>query len=170
MTRPMHAMLDFETQSLKHNAALISCGIALFTSDGKIHDIYYCNMIPHKSAHVCERTLQWWSEQSCEAKELLNHCKLPFEQAIQEITKFLSRAEYLWSHGVASDVIWLESAVEMAGIEMPISYRQYRCFRTLMALKPESMRFEPTTPHYALDDAIAQALTLTAAYGAAIDT
>lgn len=164
----MHAMIDFETLSLAKDAALISCGIVLFSSAG-IEDTFYINIKPDQRQHVCPNTVAWWAKQSDEAKAALDSDKVEFTEAMKRIRSFLSLATHVWSHGATADIVWLESAFALAGITCPITYRNYRCFRTAMALKPNTRWERPTIPHNALEDAKAQALTLISAYGEDLD-
>ena len=164
----MHAMIDFETLSLAHNAALISCGIVLFNSKG-IHDSFYINIAPHAEQHVMQSTVDWWAKQSAEAKVALEHDKVEFSDAMKAISDYLRQADILWANGATADIVWLESALSLAELENPVSYRGYRCYRTAMALKPNAEWTQPTVAHNALEDAKAQALTLINAYGEELD-
>lgn len=155
-----HAMIDFETYSLESNAALISCGIVLFDSTG-IKDTFYCNIIPHPEQHVSESTLAWWETQNAKAKESLLTNRLPFEQAISQILKFLEPAKALWAKGSLNDIVWLESACSLAGKQLNMPYHKKYCMRTIEHLISEPENYvSPSIEHNALEDAKAQALTL----------
>lgn len=155
-----HAMIDFETYSVARNAALISCGIVLFDGTG-IKDTFYCNIIPHPEQHISKDTLDWWENQGEEAKAALLVDKVPFEQAIDQILEFLKPAGAIWAKGSLNDIVWLESACELAGKKLDIPYNRKYCVRTIEHFIATPQDYvSPRVKHNALEDAEAQALTL----------
>lgn len=75
-------------------------------------------------------------------------------KALYEADKVL-----LWSKGADFDLVVLSNAFAEYGIDWPVSFREHRCARTIMAMFPEVSRFvsTPEHTHDALTDALYQA-------------
>ena len=74
---PLVSVLDFETLSTEHNAALLSIGAVIrdFNTGGQV-DTFYANIIPQTSIdaglHVSESTKAWWAKQGSAAQDVLS--------------------------------------------------------------------------------------------------
>lgn len=124
-------------------------------------------------------TVKWWSEQSSEAQaafanpvDLKDALEL-FDQWLSQFAKFddfASKADLshvrIWANGPQFDVSILEAAYHAVQLPTPWHYRAPRDFRTIT----EAAGMTPSDfcnygeAHNALDDAIAQAMTVCEAY------
>lgn len=134
------------------------------------------------------RTVKWWSDQSDEAQAAFANA-VDLRDALDAFGRWLYHdvvgtdqfEEYgltgikLWSHGPAFDPPILAAAYRAVGLSVPWNYRTPRDTRTAfdMAGIPDDddgsyrtwlTQFNTGTYHHALDDAIAQAKAVCAAY------
>jgi hypothetical protein len=131
-------------------------------------------------------TVQWWKDQSTDAQAAfgdpvdLRDALLRFALWLESLSTerpftFLhypdgiNPANLIWSHGPTFDVSILDAAYHAVGLPVPWHYRAPRDTRTILeaagmdphkGLEP----FNVGTHHHALDDAIAQARAVCAAY------
>lgn len=71
--------------------------------------------------------------------------------------------ETIWSHGANFDEVLLKSAIAAVMLEAPWDFWSVRCCRTVLALGNRKPLRDKGTHHNALDDAIAQAVAVSAA-------
>ena len=165
----MHAMIDLETMSTKHNAAIAAVGIVLFDTqsgnpDSKIITTYYANVdlqsCEEKGLHFSGSTVTWWLKQSKEAQAgLLSPKPKPLASVLSGVNTVLHAYNCcVWGNGANFDVPILENAFEVCGFDrVPWAYYQVRCYRTISNLvAKEFFPWEEGTPHNALDDALYQ--------------
>lgn len=124
------------------------------------------------------RTVQWWSEQSEEARAAfadpvdLRDALVRFGQWLRDISgptppEFALR---IWSHGAAFDPPILAAAYAACGLPVPWHYRAPRDTRTAFDMAGVDDHsaflngFATGTVHHALDDAICQAKAVCEAY------
>ena len=112
--------------------------------------------------NISHGTLKFWSEQesfhrivdACFSTDTTLHSALvDFRSFILQI----SSTRTLWAKGVDFDIRLLRQAYEKCAVDVPWSFREPSDCRTLLKLFPV-----PSSPpnHYALDDAVGQALAL----------
>lgn len=164
-------MLDLETYSTASNACILSIGACFFDEDTigeKFYQVlHYHNQATSWNRHVSAQTVQWWNEQSEEARKVFNdpkavelqHGLLNFWLWAREGRDF--KKIEMWGNGADFDCVILGNAFEAVGIQKPWNYGNNRCFRTLkniVKLRP-GFGIPPRegTHHNALDDAIYQA-------------
>lgn len=164
----MNIMLDLETLSSRHDAAIVAIGACTFDKYIEGWDMcratFYIPVIPASSQalgfHVDAKTVQWWVKQSDEARAVLNDPEaVPLVEALEKFASFChaNGPAVVWGNGATFDNVILRNAYDRAGIAAPWSYRNDMCYRTLKNLRPD-ISFEPHgTAHNALDDAVAQA-------------
>jgi hypothetical protein len=168
MTLPqkVRIMLDLETLDTKPTAVLVSIGAVVFDPHRGLGGEFYqaVKQDPQPGRTISERTVQWWSEQSADARAVLSDPKaLVLDFALLKFASFCREASReadieMWGNGADFDCVILGSAYEGLGIPKPWSYSSNRCFRTLknLGLRPDTSNVR-MTHHNALDDAKYQA-------------
>lgn len=165
-------MIDIETLGTGANSVILSIGAVRFGIDG-LGDSFYCVVNTESCvAHglvVEARTVQWWSEQGEEAREVLDAAAtgLQLPAALQALTSSFDWANTrVWCNGLNFDLPILDTAYRTCGLSAPWAYYNGRDYRTFKAEFARDLvnecQVEPTVKHDALEDARAQALTLMA--------
>jgi hypothetical protein len=165
-----HCMVDLETLDTVPGGVILSIGACMFNADRIIpgSDFYtVLNIETSKSAGltVDPSTLEWWTNQSDEAKKVLlaadSYSSDPLLFGLGKFSNYLKHFEPIgvWGNGSDFDNAFLQVAHRAAELKAPWDFRASRCFRTLRKLcgvgviKPEAQG----THHNALDDARWQA-------------
>lgn len=164
----IHAMIDFETLSTMPNAAVLSLGAVAFTSDGLIENEFYTNIDSSScrelGLHTSQATVDWWSQQSDEAKAaLLVEPVRNLYDAMVEFSKWVKevKAETLWGNGADFDNPIMKSCFNALDADMPFSPWSGRCYRTIKNIPGmPKMSARSGTHHNALHDARSQAMHL----------
>lgn len=162
-------MLDLETGGVRPSAPILAIGAISFDMrELKLGDRFYVNVdlqsCIDNGAVLEADTFMWWLRQSDDArKSLTNGQRLHINEAMQQFSQFLhdkcaaQKDVRIWGNGPDFDCVTLSEHYRRALFEVPWTFRNQRCFRTLKALYPN---VEPTqgdgTHHNALDDAIWQ--------------
>ncbi|HCU66192.1 MAG TPA: 3'-5' exoribonuclease [Rheinheimera sp.] len=180
-----NVMLDIETLGTSKNAAIISIGAVFFNpATGELGNEFYktirqdsCETI---GLEVDASTLKWWSEQSEEARAVLNcpnatHIALAlndFYLWIKENTTATKHVE-IWGNGSSFDCAIVDNAYRRCAINLPWRYANERDVRTIVALGRELLQIDPKydfpfvgTAHNALADAKHQATYVSHIYQA----
>lgn len=180
-----NVMLDIETLGTSKNAAIISIGAVFFNpATGELGNEFYktirqdsCETI---GLEVDASTLKWWSEQSEEARAVLN-CQnathLVF--ALQEFNRWIldnaiaTKHVEIWGNGASFDCGIVDNAYRRCVINLPWRYANERDVRTIVALGRELLQIDPKyafpfigTAHNALADAKHQATYVSHIYQA----
>ena len=165
----IHVMLDLETLSSRSDASIVSVGACIAPAVGSEIKHTFYEVVNRESQdpkifHVCPTTVEWWSFQSKEAREVL---KVPGEDIKNALGKFsswlhaLGPAEkiLMWGNGASFDNAILEHAYKVCDIEVPWKFWNNRCYRTLKNIVYAPFKHVGEA-HNALDDAKSQALHL----------
>lgn len=168
--------LDLETMGVKgHNPAILQIGAVATDAQGK--DVGGFNMHVDLSstegtASIDSATILWWLEQSEEARKPLldgqkgaphiNNVLCHFAKWYGQMTHGGYDAT-VWGYGSLSDVLWLRSAYDAAGLQAPWwqngrGYRLERCLRTLHDEIGLPWHEFIGTKHSAFDDAVNQSI------------
>ena len=171
-----HIMVDLETLSTEPNAAIIAIGAVKFSAEEGIYAKYYQavasppldELVPMvgdgDGFHISADTLEWWKQQSDEAKTVFRD---PNAQTIKSaLANFKAWALHeteldeirVWGNGASFDNVILSTAYKMVGVDQPWKFYNDRCYRTIKNVavnKREIVR--KGTHHNALDDAESQA-------------
>ncbi len=163
-----HVMLDIETLSTAPDAAIVQIGAVKFTVDSGVETTTGLRLaIDLESANlgtIDGGTVAWWLEQdpAAIAKVLRSKPRTQLTAALSEFARWSDGAAFVWGHAPTFDCAIMRSACKRTGIKFPFTYRQERCFRTLLAIG-KSMGIElpkqTGVAHDGLDDAISQATT-----------
>lgn len=188
-----HIMLDLETWGKRPGCDIRSIGAVVFDPvAGRVtDDTFYVatmnpnigdedweglHLIPRKySLHRDPETVKWWSDQSDEAQTAFDNpvdlraALLKFADWIHYAVgdgPYQSEKLKLWANDPHFDVSILAEAYHAVGLPAPWHYRAPRSMKTVVDLSGLT-RDEYCTygeAHNALDDAIAQAMTVCKCY------
>lgn len=150
-------MIDIETWGTRPTSAIIQIGACYFDREtGEIGKEFLRNIdyvVSTEPFTTDEATMQWWSEQSQEAKDSLNIDPMPIKNVLEELSEFLKKADYLWSHATF-DIPIICNAYSVFEMKIPVHYRGMRDIRTLMDLANHmSEKVREGIHHNGLDDA-----------------
>lgn len=112
-------------------------------------------------------TVKWWLTQSDAARaDITNGKAISLPHALISLTSWWTQAggQKFWGHGGNFDDPVLAAAYRAAGMKPPWSYSRSRCTRTIFDLAGVEPERAAGVHHTALDDALAQALAVQAAY------
>lgn len=165
-----HIMVDLETMGTGSNAAIIAIGAVGINDDGIIDNKFYCvvdlaSAVEHGGV-VDASTEKWWSEQSPEARVILddpNVERVTIEQALFAFAKWFRdigatrHKTQVWGNGSDFDNVILMNAYKRLDLDQPWSPFNNRCYRTLKNLAPSLVIERIGTHHNALNDAESQA-------------
>jgi exodeoxyribonuclease VIII len=172
-------MLDLETLGTGNNGAVVEIGAVGFDPRGAGigPNATFRRRITLESAmrygDVDAGTLLWWLQQSEAARTAVfldpNEIARPLDVALDDFSAWLEGPNEIamWGNGATFDNIVIRSAYRAVGKKVPWSFRQDKCYRTVINLLPESRRpkFERVgMAHSAVDDAVTQALHLQKVY------
>lgn len=170
-----HCMLDLETWGTAPGSALRSIGAVVFDpATGKTGETFYRN-ITRESCEVAglkvdPQTEKWWADQSEAARKALEPDQISLANALKLFSNWWGRVggEYVWGHGAGFDPVLLECAFRALMLDAPWHFWNVRCCRTILALGNRRPKRDGGTHHNALDDAIAQAVAVSAALKAGV--
>lgn len=158
-----HIMIDLETLSLRHNAAIASIGAVKFNKSDII-DTFSVNVdltdCQNRGLDIDASTVYWWLGQTKEAQESLLDITETLHDALNMLSDWLEDTEHLqiWANGM-KDFQWLESALIALGEKTDSLWKFYqeRDFRTIKAMSPIVQISDEDVAHSALSDARWQA-------------
>ena len=167
-----HVMIDLETMSLRHDAAIIALGAVKFDPRAEtvgtfIGAPFYmtCSLKSSQDAglHVDAGTVMWWLEQDGQARDELrdNNAAGPLDNVLNEFFIWFGQKSLpTWGNGAGFDNVILRNAYRAFGGYCPFRYKHDRCYRTISGLFPNTVYAPPAIAHHALHDAQAQATHL----------
>ena len=170
------AMIDIETLSTRHDAAVVSIGVAIFNEAGLVHTDGWALSPKEIQGHIDPATIGWWMKQSDEArKATFEGTENAFGAAFKlKATLAQFNAEEVWANDPTFDIVILKNWWERLNShglkvgDFPINFRAERSFRTIVA-ESKRLGFDPWlnsgmyVAHNAIDDAAAQARVVVAA-------
>lgn len=160
----MDVMIDLETYANTPNSAIVQIGAVEFDpSTGEILNEFKRNVDAQSCIDLGMEanidTINWWMQQSDEARQSILEDGWPIGEALTAFTDFLHKPVKngekfrLWCHATFDEPI-LSNAYHKAGMKEPWHYRTVRDLRTLIDLAdidPYSYD-NGGTYHDALDD------------------
>lgn len=169
----MHdVMIDLETLSTRHDAAILSIGACLFDlASGEIGDTFHHHIALDDSdlrGHISADTVKWWLKQDDAARAAITDNKktVKLATALFDFREFVPRRKEatFWSNGATFDLVIIRNALDRHNHMVPWQYWQERDTRTLVDAAyritgihaAKSMEFDGVK-HDALADAIFQA-------------
>ena len=154
-------MLDTETISTKPNATILTIAAQVFDPFGAgvtTEPSFYCrvDMESQSNRHVDDATVTWWAGQSAEAQAeaFSEEERLPLEDALEGLSKFVWQADLIWANGTVFDIVILENALTECNMATPWKFWTVRDTRTVYSLWPDCPK--PVTAHHALLDCVRQ--------------
>lgn len=151
-------MLDIETLGTRPTSAIVQIGACYFDRNtGEIGETFSMNIeYPDGEGFapftIDLSTINWWDEQSQEAKNAVFKDGHPVREVIEKFAVFLKGADHLWSHATFDAPI-VANAFAILGMKMPVHYKGMRDIRTLMDLADHhSEKPREGIHHNALDD------------------
>lgn len=169
---PFQVMLDLETLGTKPGCKVLSIGAAMFNKYG-VSDTFYIEVKRGEGQDMLEEdpdTVQWWSEQSPEAKTLLGApdsdkdtlalALIKFNQWLEQVAGKDERGNcraIVWGNGSDFDNAILAHCYKAVNVKQGWPFWSNRCYRTLKGLLPNVKLQRTGTHHNALDDAVSQA-------------
>lgn len=153
-------MFDLETFSRRPNAVICQIGACYF--DRKTGEVFTHSELKinvnigsyPKGFDIEGETLNWWFSQSREAFNSINKPPLvPAKMALEQLNRFLSGAENIWSNLDFDPIIFQEN-LRLLKIEPRSSRRNFRDIRTVYKLAGVNLKHldREGTEHDALDD------------------
>lgn len=173
----VHVMLDLETMALGVKPAIVQIAATTFTLGSlSVPESTFAATINLTDSvllglEIDPETAAWWRKQSVGAKAAVSGSCIGMAEALLGFSDWLRQfdVEGLWSHGGATDVPWLASAYDAAGLVLPWSYQAPRDTRTLFMLAEQMDWTRPeadtgTTFHDAREDVLVQIRAVVSAH------
>lgn len=158
-------MIDLEMMGISPNAAIVSIGAVEFDMTTNTLGRSFYRVVDLKTA-VAEGgvidadTVLWWLHQSNQARSDICDEGIHIRDALNQFSKWLAVSGEnvkVWGNGAAFDNVILAQAYRRAGLPVPWSFRNDRCYRTMKAMYPNVPIEHIGTYHNALHDAVSQA-------------
>lgn len=159
-------MLDLETLGTAPGCIIASIGAVAFDRKGVYEDHRFYGTVSIRNQPGLEidpNVLEWWLRQSDAARNSTFPAQPTYRSLQEAMTDFArwytmkrGKTPEIWSNGATFDIPIIEHAMRVSGVEVPWSYRDVRCFRTLAALVPVAFESKGVK-HNALVDAVYQA-------------
>jgi hypothetical protein len=161
-----NVMIDLETLGRRAGCAIRSIGAVAFDPEtGKLGKELYVvvDRQSQPNLHTDPETLKWWEGQSVEARAVLTDTSaISLGDALIKFNQYLSQFNFtkvkIWGNGADFDNAIMASCYAAAGLEVPWSFWNNRCYRTLKGVIGGPKIKREGTYHNALDDAKTQAL------------
>ena len=164
-----HCMIDIETTGIKPGCAVLSIAAVPFDVGvvARREDCFY-ERIDLASCvafnlHTDRITMLWWEVQSEAARKEAFSGTLILGDALRRLSEYLKQEKEgikLWGNGATFDLPILEAAYAATALQVPWTYKQAMCYRTLNALAPAwtmPQAMAADAKHNALEDALFQA-------------
>lgn len=159
-----HVMHDLETLGTRPGCVIRSLGACTFDTDLAGTAFFYANITEASCLEagltVDPATQKWWDDQGQAAKAWLLDGQKPLKAVLWDYGAWFTRQNPagVWAHGASFDHGILAAAYAALGMPTPWHFSQERDTRTLYELANVRPNRDVGIPHYALDDAKAQAL------------
>lgn len=155
-------MIDIETLGTTYGCAVLSIGAVRFDRNtGEIGDKFYASMgqQAQKYGHASQATLDWWEQQSSEAKEAAFSGTEDPVAVANTLASRIDKNDFVWGNGSIFDITILESWFSSVDVAVPWKFWNVRDVRTVVDLSPLNVKdfIREGVHHNALDDAIHQA-------------
>lgn len=169
----LHAMIDLETLDTRPEAVILSIGVALFNPNepGLPPEPAFYAALDKQTQIDAGRTtslatLQWWDQQSPEARTVLTEVQKPVIGVLKDLARGFDWSQIggVWGNGASFDNAMLKSIYAGWNMELPWAFwldRDHRTMKALYEARFGKINFpREGTHHNALDDAMHQAREL----------
>lgn len=152
----MNVMLDLETLGTKPGCIILSIGAVTFNGDYKFYRNINSNNCALYGLKAEQNTVEWWSNQTQQAKDSLTIDRVRLSEALNDFTKWFKdvKGQQIWCQGANFDVPVLEAAYDAVKFQIPWKFWNVRDTRTvydITGFDPKTVQREGTY-HNALDD------------------
>ena len=158
--------LDLETLGTRPGDTILSICACLFDIDKGIYSEMHISINQESSKAAGLRaqksTIEWWSQQSPEAKAAAFKGEYSLESALKNFQMWLPDNALVYGNGANFDNALLSAAYRAMKMEQPWRFWNDRCYRTIASMFMKYKTERVGTYHNALDDAKTQALRLIA--------
>lgn len=167
-TSKRQIVVDLETLSTQSDACIVSIGAVAFTIDEGITEEFFINVDPttckDAGLHIDPNTLDWWKQQTPEARRSWQENPVPLDEALDKFASFYGdKSIPIWGFGANFDVVILENAFTKSGWnanrdfknKFPWQFWDIYCLRTFSNLLGRKLQ-KTGINHNALHDAIAE--------------
>lgn len=165
-------MLDIETLDTASTAVILSIGAVEFddtTLGRRFHERIDIDSCLKHGLTISGSTLAWWMGQSNEARKIFQAQGRPLDHVLIRLAAWVDwrQVKEVWANGSDFDLPIIANAFRAVGAgQQPWPYfiaRDYRTIRKIYSKQVlDEATVEPIVAHDALEDAVAQALTLQA--------
>lgn len=166
-----HIMVDLETLGTEPGSVIVTLAAVEFGgTPGRILNTFVRHIRPDSCEEAGLRcnaaTALWWIKQSEDARRRLEQGQkeaVTLDQALKDFGWWLPgkrKQRFIWGNGASFDCALLAAAFRAAKKDLPWTYANERCYRTIKALHPDIPMERQGVHHDALDDATSQALHL----------
>lgn len=162
-------VVDLETLSTHANGCIVSIGAVKFNLNDGILEEFFINVDPTSckeyGLHFDKHTIEWWTQQSKEAREAWQKDPVSLPEALHKFAEFYGdKSIPVWGNGANFDISILESAYYAIGYDkdkvygehLPWKFWDIYCLRTLTNILDKKLQ-KTGVNHNALHDAIAEA-------------
>lgn len=171
----IHVMIDMETLDTAPSTVILTIGAVLFDPRGSgiIDQIELRPTIDEQTdmygRTISDSTMEWWAKQSPEAIEeaMGDRDRTSYRDCMEKLYKFCWQRDKVWSNGSVFDIMVAESAFRDLDMQFPWQFWNIRDCRTIYDLAGVSLKdkkYNTSTTHKAVEDAIHQALVVQDAY------
>ena len=165
-------MLDTETLDTASSAVILSIAAVEFDDQNlgrRFHQRIDIDSCLKHGLTVSGNTIAWWMDQSAEARKIFQTPGRPLDRILIDFATWIdwSKVDEVWANGSDFDGPIIANAYRAIGAgNPPWAYFKLRDYRTIRKMYPKDVvnkaTVGPLVEHDALEDAIAQALTLQA--------
>jgi hypothetical protein len=160
----LHASLDLETLGKSPSAPVLSIGLVIFNRLGVISRHEWFPDLQEqldRGARPDADTILGWMQQDHPARAAqVRATRIPVGSVLAGISATPPEECSVWGNGPSFDCAILADLFRRHGHPAPWNFWQERDMRTALSLRSDVERIRPLTPHCALADAEAQALTI----------
>lgn len=163
----VHVSFDLETLGTDPDSLILSIGAVAFTENELLSATEYYPTIESQQtygARASHRTLNWWLQQSAEARmALIQDERSAVSDELLALTDHLASFGpdiNVWGNSANFDLAILNFHLGRNGIDTPWKFWNERCLREAKRHYPEVEVVKSEQPHEALADALAQAQTI----------
>lgn len=163
-------MFDTETLDTASTAVILSIAAVEFDDKNlgrRFHARINIDSCLKHGLTVSGNTIEWWMDQSADARKIFRSSGLPLDRVLIDLATWLDwgQVDEVWSNGSDFDFPIIANAFRAIGAgNPPWSYFKIRDFRTIKKMYAKDVAdaamVVPLVRHDALEDAIAQAMTL----------
>lgn len=160
-------MIDIETTGNEPGCGILSIAVVPFSAGvvapEAIH--FYRKVLPASNLEYYlfgnESTMKWWAGQPAAVREEAHSGTADLREVLEALTSYIKlfpKEICLWGNGATFDCPVLEAAYVATEEEIPWTYKQLRCYRTLNAYAPDWVTPQVNNAaHNAHSDAVFQA-------------